>query len=1131
MAKETELDIWLEQIGLGKYADLFKQQAIDIDVIGELRDADLVELGLPMGHRKKLLRAIGEREAEAAGPRAPQKPNVAAAGGHSMQSERRQLTVMICDLVGSTQLSQEFDPEELSTILTAYQHCCEKAIIDNHGTITRYMGDGIFAYFGFPQADEIDAERAIRAGLDIVRNLQKIRPFGIQLETRVGIATGIVVIGDLVGEGPGQVEAVVGEAPNLAARLEALAETDTVVIAESTRRLAEHSFEYDDLGTHSLKGFTEPMQAWQVLGESRLGSRSEALGMAIDLTPMVDREDERELLRRRWEQARGGAGKAVLISGEPGIGKSRLLQSLREELASEHHVPMRCFCSPHYQNSTLHPAIEFLIRLLNFKPDDTPIEKLEKLEQGLVLTGDDREIVAPLLADLLSIPTGNRYPPVKLQPQGRKLRVLEALEIQLMRTAALQPVLLIFEDLHWADPTTVELLDRLVEKIAKLPVLLILTYRPEFIPPWPDYHHVSTLILNQLSQEDSSVMVECLTREKALPKELVKEILDKTDGNPLFIEELHKAIIQNNVLEDQGDRYALQAPVSSISVPSTLADSFMARLDKLNRVKDVAQTAAVIGRRFSYDLLVHVCGLSELTLAAALNQLAEAQIVYRHGTGKNASYYFKHALLQDAAYSSLLNRKRQALHAAVVEALEQHDPVAIRREPEVIAHHCTGAGLVDKAIDYWQKAGQRAFQKSGVLESIDHFEKGLDLLRKQSDSNERAGREIELLMSIGPALSAAKGFASPEVEAAYASAISLSRQVSGGQEDFSILRRLWVYHFIAGHLDQARDIAEQLMTLAASGDEIDRSVEAHRVLGQTLFYQGNFLEAREHLEKSVACYDPEKHRSGIYLYGNDSATVCRAYLGLVLWFLGYPEQAVAQCEKTLKMARELQHPFSLALALAFSAYVRQHLRDAKATALLATETITVSEEQGFPFWAHQEAILLGWALAEQGQVEEGMTRLCRGLEEYTKMGSGLACPWFLGLKAEVKLKVGDPDRALSIVDEAAQKSDEIGDFSYLAEIYRLKGTITLAKLGDKAAGDVEALYQESLAVARKQGARSWELRTATDLAILWQQQKRVQEARDLLRTIYDGFEEGFETHDLKRARDLLAELGDDGPKA
>lgn len=1130
MAKETELDIWLVQIGLGKYADLFKQHAIDIDVVGELGEADLVELGLPMGHRKKLLRAIGERAEAASAPRAPQKPNVAAAGGHSMQSERRQLTVMICDLVGSTQLSQQFDPEELSTILTAYQHCCEKAIIDNHGTITRYMGDGIFAYFGYPQADEIDAERAIRAGLDIVRSLQKIRPFGIQLETRVGIATGIVVIGDLVGEGPGQVEAVVGEAPNLAARLESIAETGTVVIAASTRRLAEHSFEYDDLGTHSLKGFTEPVQAWQVLGESSLGSRSEALGAVVDLTPMVDREDELELLSRRWKQARAGEGKAVLISGEPGIGKSRLLQALREELASEQHVPMRCFCSPHYQNSTLHPAIEFLVRLLNFKPDDTPIEKLEKLEQGLVLTGDDREVVAPLLADLLSIPTGNRYPPVKLQPQGRKLRVLEALETQLMRTAALHPVLLIFEDLHWADPTTIELLDRLVEKIEKLPVLLILTFRPEFIPPWPDYHHVSMVILNQLSPEDSSDLVGRLTKEKAFPKELVKEILDKTDGNPLFIEELYKAIILDNVLEDHGDRYELQTPVSSISVPSTLADSFMARLDKLNRVKDVAQTAAVIGRRFSYDLLAHVCGLSELTLTAALNQLAEAQIVYRHGAGTDTSYYFKHALLQDAAYSSLLNRKRQTLHAAVVEALEQHDPVATRREPEVVAHHCTGAGLIDKAINYWQKAGQRAFQKSGVLESIDHFDKGLNLLRNQPESKERAKREIELLMSIGPSLSAAKGFASPEVEATYASAISLSRQVSDGQEDFSILRRLWVYHFIAGHLDQARDIAQQLMTLAERSDMFDHSVEANRVLGQTLFYQGSFQEARDHLEKSLEVYDPEKHRSGIYLYGNDSATVCQAYLGFVLWFLGFPEQAVAQCEKTLKLARELQHPFSLALALAFSAYVRQHLHDADATAQLATETIAVSEVQGFPFWAHQEAILLGWALAEQGQVEEGMARLCRGLEEYTNLGSGLACPWFLGLKAQVKAKTGDLDRAMSILDEAAQKSEETGDFSYLAEIHRLRGTMTLAKRGDKAAGDVEALYQESLAVARKQGARSWELRTATDLATLWQKQKRVQEARDLLQGVYDTFEEGFDTHDLKIARDLLTELVEGGSK-
>jgi predicted ATPase/class 3 adenylate cyclase len=1115
----------LTHFGLEAYAELLEDNDVDLDILAELTEEDLEKLGLPMGHRKRMLKLIRSRraDADARAGTSPAEAELAVPVAHAL--ERRQVTVMICDMVGSTALSQRFDPEDLGCILSAYQDCCQQVITQYGGTISRYTGDGIFAYFGYPQADEIDAERAIRAALELVRKVEGLAPCDIQLQTRVGIASGLVVI----GQAPQQFDTVFGEIPNLAARLEALAAAGTVVISDGTRRLATHQFELRDLGRHHLKGFIEPVQAWQVMGESHVSSRSEALVATTDLTPLVDREEEVELLRRRWQRARKGNGQIVLIVGDAGIGKSRLVQTLIREPTSEPHQVLRFYCSPHYQSSALHPVTEQLYRAAAFAPGDTSDEKLNKLEALLAPTADDLAAVAPLFAELLSIAPGDRYPPLNLSPQGRKQKTLDALEEQLARSARRQPVLVIFEDLHWSDPTTRDLLNRIVDRIPTLPVLMLLTFRPEFATPWSDRHYVTTLFLRQLSPEASIDFLDHLTSEKSLPKEIISQIIARTDGNPLFMEELYKGVVEGGILRDEGDHYALKAPIASLSVPSTLADSLMARLDRANPVKEVAQVASALGRQFSSELLAGVTSLGHQELFRALSQLVKAKIIYQRGSEPGATYVFKHAMLQEAAYSSLLHSKRQLLHARIAQELEQKYPEKIEIEPELIAHHYTGAGEAQQAISYWHKAGQRAVQRSANAEAVDHLNRGLELLDALPSKSELAQKKLALLTSLGPALSATRGFASKEVEATYSSARALCQQLGDASTDFSVLRGLWVYYFIRGDLHAAHDLGSQLFKLAELEDRSGYFVEAHRVLGQTLLYEGDFGAARAHLEQGLALYDPNQHRAHIYLYGNDSAVVCSSYLAYALWFLGHQDQAFETCRKTLRDARELAHPFSLALALAFAAYLHQHAGDAVATGHLADETITISTEQGFPFWAKQEAILAGWALAEQGQIEEGRKRLQQGLDDYRGMGSGLACPWFLGLLAQVHAKGGQLNAGLEVLEEALTTSKRTGERFYLAELYRLRGELTLAKEGLNAASEVERDYRQALDTARQQGAASWELRTTVSEARLWRDLGNLETGRESLLAVCARFEQGFDSTDLTQARALLDEVNELSP--
>jgi class 3 adenylate cyclase len=701
---------WLRDLALGRYADSFEANAIDSEVLLELTEADLEKLGVVLGHRKKLLKAIAalrEPDKEIAGPgeadasRAPRR-----------EAERRQLTVLFCDLVGSTELAARLDPEDMGQVIRAYQDTCAEGIARWGGHIAKYMGDGVLAYFGWPQAHEDDAERAVRAGLELTDGIAKLdTSAGKTLAARTGIATGLVMVGELIGEGAAREEAVVGETPNVAARLQTLAAPSSVVISLATRRLLGGLFDLEDLGRNRLKGFAEPLPAWRVKGEGLAEGRFEARQTA-GLTPLVGRDEEIALLLRRWQQVKDGEGHVVLLSGEPGIGKSRLVREVRARLEGDPHISPLYQCSPHHTTSPLHPLIEQLERAAGFAAGDRPEAKFDKLA-ALVARGTDRlDQAVPLIAALLGVPKDDRYPSPDLTPQRQKQLTLAALVEQLEGLAAAQPVLLTYEDMHWSDPTTQELLGLTIERLQHLPALLLITFRPEFSPPWPTQPHVSALALSRLGRREGAALVERVVRDKALPAEVAAQIVAKTDGVPLFVEELTKTVLESDLLTDAGDHYELTGSLPPLAIPTTLHDSLMARLDRLPTAKEIAQIGAVIGREFSHELLAAVADQPEDQLRGALGQLLRSELLFRQGTLPDATYAFKHALVQDAAYQSLLKAKRQHLHARIARSLEERPSSAIQIAPEVLAYHYMQAGLFELAIPYWLRAGGSAPRRS-----------------------------------------------------------------------------------------------------------------------------------------------------------------------------------------------------------------------------------------------------------------------------------------------------------------------------------------------------------------------------------------------------------------------------------
>jgi class 3 adenylate cyclase/predicted ATPase len=1104
---------WLRKLGLEQYEPAFRANEIDARVLPSLMAEDLKDLGVNLvGHRRRLLDGIAALRAEVPAATTPAAPTPADA-------ERRQLTVMFCDLVGSTGLSSRLDPEDLREVIAAYHRAVAEGVAGFDGFVAKYMGDGVLVYFGYPQAHEDDAERAVRAGLGIIAAIGRLDVKSVKLQARVGIATGLVVVGDLIGEGSAQEQSVVGETPNLAARMQALAEPDAVVIAASTRRLIGDLFEYRDLGAVELKGIAAPAPAWQVLRPSAVASRFEALRGSA-LTRLVGRDEEIDLLLRRWVRAKAGDGQVVLVSGEPGIGKSRIAAALAERLQAEPHLRLRYFCSPHHQDSALFPFIDQLSRAVGFVGDDVPAAKLQKLEALLALAAPPDEDVA-LLADLLSLPASERHSLPNLSPQRKKERTLEALIRQIEGLACRQPVVMVFEDVHWIDPTSRDLLDLTVERVRSRPVLLIVTFRPEFQMPWTGQPQVTMLALNRLDRHDRTALVAQIADGKALPAEVVDQIVDRADGVPLFVEELTKSVLESGLLREERDRYVLDAALPPLAIPTSLHDSLMARLDRLSSVRRVAQTGAAIGREFSYALLRAVSPVPEGELQTSLARLAASELVFQRGTPPDAVYSFKHALVQDAAHHSLLRSSRQQLHAQIAEALKTHSPELMDTQPELLAQHYAEAGLVEKSASYWGKAGRRSAARSALAEAAAQFRKGLDQLVLLADTPERQRQELEFWIALGAVLFVVKGHAAPETGQAYARARELWEQLGSPSEFLQIPFGQCLYHEARAELDLGRRLGEDLLRLSGQRNDFAGLVLGHLSLGRTLMAGGSFAPSRSHLEEAFALYDAIYYGSLVHQVGYHPQVLLQAWLGLVFFCLGFPDQALARASGAIAEARELAHPPSLAVSSGLGARLLSLVGDDAALDERVAQLVAVATEQGFPFWRAHGTIFHGWVKVKNGDVAEGMSILRSGTTAYRATGARLWMPHFTALLASAYEIAGQIDEAVTQLDDALQLVERTGERWLEAEIHRHKGELLLRQGHTEAA---EELHCKALSIAREQEAKLWELRAATSLARLRREQGRRAEARDLLAPVHGWFTEGFDTPDLKDAKALLDEL-------
>ncbi|MBV8735907.1 MAG: AAA family ATPase [Alphaproteobacteria bacterium] len=1101
---------WLQGLGLARYVPAFHDNEIDWETLPKLTAEDLKDLGVVLGgHRRKLLDAIAALDAEAPATGTAASRDAAALAG----AERRQLTVMFCDLVGSTALSARLDPEDLRGIIGAYHRCVAETVEGFSGYVARYMGDGVLIYFGYPQAHEDDAERATRCGLAVIDRVSRLN-LAEALHARVGIATGLVVVGGEVVE-----HDVFGETPNLAARLQALAEPDMVVIAASTRRLVGDLFEYRDLSAVELKGFTVPVPAWQVLRPSVIASRFEALRGSA-LSPLIGRDEEIELLLRRWTRAKTGDGQVVLISGEPGIGKSRTTTALQERLQAEPHIRLRYFCSLYHRDSALFPFIDQLERAAEFAHDDSPAARLEKLEAVLARAAPADGDVA-LLADLLCVPCAERCPLPNLSPQRKKERTLEALIRQLEGLARQQPVLMVFEDAHWIDPTSRELLDLTVERVRNLPVLLIVTFRPEFQPPWTGQPQVTMLALNRLDRHDRTVLIDQIVGGKELPDEVTYQIVERADGVPLFVEELTKSVLESGLLREEADRYVLDGALPPFAIPTTLHDSLMARLDRLASVRLVAQIGAAIGREFPYSLLRTVSDLPEGELQAALARLVASELVFQRGAPPDSVYAFKHALVQDAAYSSLLRSTRQQMHAQIAGALETQSPEIVESQPELLAQHCAEAGLIEKSVAYWGKAGRRSAGRSAMAEAAEQFQKALDQLAQLPDAPARQRQELELRSALCAVLQAVKGYAAPETGQAYARARELWEQLGSPSEFLQIPYGQSLYHAVRGELKMGLRLDEDLVSLSRSINDAAGLVLGHLSSGRHLTVTGGFALSRSHLEQAVALYNSMSDRSLVQKIVVQFEVASQAYLGNVLACLGFPETALTRSNAAIVAARRLAHLPSLSASLVYAARLHSLIDDNAGLGERADELVAIATERGFAHWGAQGSIYRGWVKVKNGDVHEGISLLRSGLTAYRTNGAEVWMTYHIALLARACEIAEQVEEALTLVDEALQIGERTGERWVEAELYRHKGQLLLRQGHDKTA---EELYCKALGIATEQEAKLWELRAAASLARLRHDQGRRAVGRDLLAPVYGWFIEGFDMSDLKDAKALLDEL-------
>jgi predicted ATPase/class 3 adenylate cyclase len=1120
-----DLGDWLRSLGLERYEPAFRENEIDDTVLLSLTVEDLKDLGVGLvGHRRKLLDAIAalrtETSAKATSPDAHATTDTA---------ERRQITVLFSDLVDSTALSGRMDPEDLRSIIGLYHRCCTEIIERNGGFVAKYMGDGVLAYFGYPLAHEHDAEGAVRAGLAMVEAVPKLETAIAEtsLKVRVGIATGLVVVGDLIGSGEAQERGIVGATPNLAARLQAIAEPNTVVIAEATRRFLGNLFELQDLGAKDLKGISGSVRAWAALRPSSVESRFEALHEA-GLTALIGREEESELLLRRWSRAKTGEGQVALIVGEPGIGKSRLTAELLERLAREPHTRLRYFCSPQHTDSALYPIIGQMERAAGLVHDDTPQVRLDKLDAVLAQTSTSNEDAA-LFADMLSLPNDGRYPTVDLTPEERRQRTLEALTAQLVELASQTPVLMIFEDAHWIDPTSLESLGRIVDRIKTLPALLIVTFRPEFNAPWVGQSHVTSLTLNRLGERETAAIIACIVGNKELPPDVMVEIVERTDGIPLFVEEMTKAVLE---AESEGAVRRTIAAVASpaLPVPASLHAPLMARLDRLGSAKEVAQVGAAIGREFSHALLAAVVRKPEEELRSALNRLVAAGLLFRQGLPPHATYLFKHALVQDAAYSTLLREPRRMLHGRIAETIEGRFAKIAENRPELLAHHCTEAQLIETAAGWWAKAGLQSQSRSALVESVEQLKRALDLIATLPSTAALRRQQIKLQLACVNALMYTKGYPASETKAAVEQArLYIERAETLGEppEDplllFSVLYGFWAANYMAFNGDAMRTLAAQFLALAEKEKASSPLTVGHRLMGMSLLETGDIAQSRDHYDRALALYDPAEHRPLATRFGQDVRVSILSYRSLALWLLGYPEAALADSSQALKDAREIGQAPTLIYALIHASWTDILCGNYLAANPKLVECIVLANEKGTSLLKAAGTMLQGILLSLTGNAVDAVQTLTFGLTAYQATGATVYGPWYLSCLTRAYAELGQFDDAWRCIGEAMTAVERTKETWFEAEVNRVAGEVALMPSRPDTA-EAEAYFNRALMVARQQQAKSWELRAAMSLARLLREQGKVQQARGLLVPVYQWFTEGFDTRDLKVAKALLDEL-------
>ena len=1133
--RDPRVDAWLSRLELARYCEVFAAHAIEWDLLPDLREADLEKLGIPLGHRKKLLRAIRRLDEAAFAEPAPQKPEAPGEAPPSQavppppqpgRAERRQLTVMFCDMVGSTALARRLDPEDMMEVLQRYQRTCAGLVAEFGGSVAQYLGDGILAYFGHPQAHEDDAERAVRAALAITEAMAPLNATldarrQMTLAVRIGIATGVVVVGNIIGEAGAEERTAIGETPNLAARLQGAAAPDTVVIADSTHRVLGGRFEYEDLGRFALAGFAEAQQAWRVVRAAGARSRFEAARASplAPLTPLVGREREMGVFLQGWRAACAGRGGVILLSGEPGIGKSRLTVAFEEAIAVDRANVTHYSCSPFHRNTALHPIVEWLTRDAGFDDADDEPQRLEKLRDWLGRDPRGLGQTLPLLAALLSIDTVGPSQPV-VSTQKLKDMTLTALVGRLESAAEAAPQLVVFEDLQWIDPTSQEFLDLLVERAADRRLLIVATCRPKCAQPWEQRPHVVSMTLDRLGRRRTEEFIRTILAGKSLPDVVLAQIVSKTGGVPLFVEELTKTVLDSGLMRADESGYVLDRPLPKRAIPSTIHDSLMARLDQLALPKEIAQIGSVIGRRFSYALLAEVTALPDAVLQASLERLTSSELVFARGIAPQATYVFKHALIQDAAYESLLLSRRRELHRRIAEVLEASFPEAARNSPELLAHHYTESHESQRAIDFWQKAAQKASRASAYQEAVNHLQRGLDLLAGLPPGDERDVRELELRLPLATMLIALNGAGSPEVEKTYSRALDVCSRLPQSPLHFAAF---WGWWRISMNFRTGRERAESLLRLAQGLGEPGLVLQAHHSLWATNFMLGDHDACLHHITEGLALYEEHQHASLSSIYGGHDIRVCaEGEAALSLWLSGHSQEALLRIGIATDCARRLAHAGSIAHALDYAVVLNRYRRRPDEVARLADAMIHFAEDRGLGDYIGKGRLFRGWAMAMLGDAHAGMQDLIDGLAAQRASGTPEDFPVYFDMLAEAFAAADRYEDGLMQVEEALTVAAKSGIRYWDAELYRRKAALLLAaNEGDAAA---EACLTRALGVARQQGARMLEMRAATDLARLWQRQNRRDAARDVLLPVYRWFANASRSEDLRDARDLVAEL-------